>query len=251
MSFWLFFLLCECFIPQSVLFPAGMDTHSIALGAALGRWRKPSEAAISVGSRNWLLCCCLFGNTAPGTEWVTKEPPFSVSSALQKPGLAREVCVTHGILPFVPAIIREVQKRPGSWGCGHRSVDAALRVLKCRNHSIWRALHLSKLPTACLWLLKNNENPPHFRRGARLWLYLATRIPVQLRLLKTLGGGEGPYRWRNVHFVSGAAERSQPLLAVTLSLAWPHSPGHWTWQKSCRIAAVYFCPLSFYEGAKC
>lgn len=208
MSFCLFFLLCECFIPQSVLFPAGVDTHSIALGAALGRWRKQSEAAISVGSRNWLLCC--FVTQRAGRNELLKRPPFPLVQHCKSQAWPGR-CVWHTAF-FPSSIIREIQKLPVSWGCGHRSVVAALRVLKCHNHSIWRALHLSKLPTACLRLLKDNENPPHFRRGARLCLYLATRIPVQLQLLKTLRGGEGPYR-REMSILS------QELLSV-LSLCW-------------------------------
>ena len=81
---------------------------------------------------------------------VTKWSPLSVSSALQKPGLASDVCVTDFICPFVSVIIRKVQKSPANGGLWVPSASAALGGLKCCNHSMWFALHWSKLPTACV-----------------------------------------------------------------------------------------------------
>lgn len=96
---------------------------------------KQCAAAISVGSQSRLFCG-LFCNT------VTKWSPLSVSSALQKPGLASDVYVTGFISPFVSAIIGKVQKLPVN--------SAALGGLKCCNYSIGFALHVNKLPTACV-----------------------------------------------------------------------------------------------------
>lgn len=63
----LFIFLYGCFIPQGVLFPAGVSTHSIALAAALGRCVRRGDAAITVGSQSTLLSG-LFRNAAPSTE---------------------------------------------------------------------------------------------------------------------------------------------------------------------------------------
>ena len=83
-------------------------------------------------------------------QLVTKWSPLSVGSALQKPGLASDVCVTDFICPFVSVIIRKVQKLPVIRGLWAPSASAALGGLKCCNHSMWFALHWSKLPTACV-----------------------------------------------------------------------------------------------------
>ena len=83
-------------------------------------------------------------------QLVTKWPPLSISSALQKPGLASDVRVTDFICPFVSVIIRKVQKSPVNRRLWAPSASAALGGLKCCNHSMWFALHWSKLPTACV-----------------------------------------------------------------------------------------------------
>ena len=114
-----------------------------------GKWMRQSHAAISMGSPSRQFYR-LFCNRAMGREQVTKWSPLSVSSALPKQGLANDVCVTGFIFPFVSSIIKWVQKLPVSWGLWAHSASAALGDLKCCNYSVWFALHLSALPTACV-----------------------------------------------------------------------------------------------------
>ena len=102
-----------------------------------------------------------------------------------------EVCVAGFVLPSVSAIIRSVQKLPVNWGCGHirfMPLSELWSVATTQYGLLFAWTNCQQL----VWLLKNNENQPHFRRGDRLCLNLATYIPPQLGLLKILHRGEGP-----------------------------------------------------------
>lgn len=175
---------------------------TITLADAQGEGVKQGYATVSMGSESrlfWQLFC----NAAMERKGVTKQFSLSVSLTLQKPGLASEVWVTAFILPFVSAIISSVQKLPVDWGCRHiwfMLLSEFWSVATTQYHLLFTWANCQQL----VWLLKNNENQPHFRKGDRLLLYLATHIPLQLELLKALSGGKGPILIERCSFCLGS-----------------------------------------------
>lgn len=61
-------------------------------------------------------------------------------------------------LPTVSTIIRQVQKELWSWRRGYIQFVLLFEIWRVETESMWFDPHLSKLPTACVCLLKSNEN---------------------------------------------------------------------------------------------
>lgn len=60
--------------------------------------------------------------------------------------------------PIVSTIIRQVQKELGRWHHGLVQSLLLSEIPSATTESVWFGPHLSKLPTACVWLLKGNED---------------------------------------------------------------------------------------------
>lgn len=161
-------------------------------------------------------------------SWVAKRSFFLlVLYCTSEACLMGSVTVIN--LSVVSTIIRQVQKVLGSWVCGRIQFVLLFELWSVSTESIWLAPHLSKLPTACVWLLKNNENlilgegtdcvctwqPTSccswdcLRHSMEQWAHLTEKCPFSLRSC-----------WVCQH------------LTGTLSLARLPFPNHWTWQKS-------------------
>lgn len=190
-----------------------VQAHTTALGGAkVTGWSwamLPSVVAARAG--------CAVGCFA--IRLVTKWSPLSVSSALQNPGLASDVCVTDFICPFVSVIIRkgpEIASHQGAVGT----------FCFCCS---WRSEVLQPLNVVCSSLEQIANSLRDSLRVMRINLILGEETvcvyiqqitaPCCWDCFRHSSMVRGPCWRKNVHFVWGAAVFCQHLLAVMLSLA--------------------------------
>lgn len=188
------------------------------------------EATITMGGQSRLLWR-LFCNAASRRERITKWAPFPlVEHCKSQSWLVR--CVWQAsFFPLCQLLLERSRncQETGALGTfwfmllsefwsvattqdGLLFTWANCQQLVCDSLRIMRIKLILGVGTDCVCIWQ-----PTFRCS---WDCLRHSVEVRGRI-----GRE------NVHFVWGVAEFCQHLLAVTLSLAWFHSPNHWTWHE--------------------
>ena len=93
--------------------------------------------------------------------------------------------------PSSQLLLERSRNRQSTGGCGHLLLLLLLEVWSVATTQcglLFTGANCQQL----VWLLKSNENKPHFWRGDRVCPYSANHIPLLLGLLLTLLRVEGP-----------------------------------------------------------